>query len=357
MRLIKFFLVAAVLIFGGSAHAQSGCGGQVPAGKWCGNPSGAQGLPRWSFIDSATGPLFFGSGQHWVDVRSGANGCATADPTGAVSATVAINCQVTYMSATFGGGIVFISPGSYLISGGGIVVPAGVRLIGVGETSSVLFTSTDSTVVTFATTGTTCPSGNHDGGMGLIYVAGYTVSPTKPAVKIGDNCNVTIRDSKILYGSFGLQNDGVDSKIQNNFIWGYTAALSGGGANWYFRNKFDQPGADAATYGYHQTANISGLTTPENFFIQNDFSGNYTFSIKIDDTGNTSLTHFLQNVSSSPIVITNSRYVGVVDSEIGSTTFTVSNGNLGMVGSYGFASTTLTGGGSRACSANTNLTC
>jgi hypothetical protein len=43
--------------------------------------------------------------------------------------------------------------------------------------------------------------------------------------------------------------------------------------------------------------------------------------------------------------------------EVGSTTFQIANGNLAMVESCPFSSTTLTGAGARSCSGNVNLTC
>ena len=46
-RLIKGFLLAALLTFAGPALAQSsGCGGQFAAGQFCGNPGPGTGLPR-----------------------------------------------------------------------------------------------------------------------------------------------------------------------------------------------------------------------------------------------------------------------------------------------------------------------
>lgn len=48
MRLTEPFLVgASLLALGSTANAQSGCGGQAPAGKWCGNPTSGPAIPGW----------------------------------------------------------------------------------------------------------------------------------------------------------------------------------------------------------------------------------------------------------------------------------------------------------------------
>jgi len=104
-----------------------------------------------------------------------------------------------------------------------------------------------------------------------VYGYGSTTATTANVI-VGANCNVTIKDSRILYGAYGLWNDGVHTSVSDSFIWGYDSALISHGANWYHRVKFDQPASSGATYAYVQGTNVAGLTTAENHFIQCDFS-------------------------------------------------------------------------------------
>ena len=294
----------------------------------------------------------------WVDVKSGANGCSPAVGNGSTNDTAAIQCQLTYMNVAYGGGIVFFPAGSYLVAGGGITVPAGVWLKGSGQSASAITVATDSKVVTFSITGGTCPIGNHYGGMEKMAVYGFTSSPAMAAVTIGAGCNVTITDSTLLYGKYGLLNDGVDSRVTRSFIWGYYAALYSGGANWYVNVKFDQPGPTAATNAYQQGPNAGGLTLAENHFTDCDFSGSYKNSVYIDDaTGTSAITTFVGSVFSSEISIQHAKATMFVGAEIGTTIFYVNSGKLNVVGSYAYSPTTIIGAAPRSCAGNSNITC
>jgi hypothetical protein len=319
----------------------------------------------WSGIHTFTANVFFHanayfSGVPWFDVKSNANSCAAAVGNGSTDDTAAIQCHINFMSTTYGGGFVFVSPApsGYLVSGGGVTVPAGVYLVGAGIGASILQVTTNSAVVSFSISGGTCPTGNHNGGMRDIQINGFNNSgATTPAVSIGANCNVFIRDSRLMFGQYGLQNNGVDSYIENCFIWGYTAALISSGANWYIRDKFDQPGATAAQFGYIQNPPIAGLSPAENHFTQSDFTGGYIDSVIIQDgSGSNAITHFDGSVFSSPISITGAKVTMFGGAEFGGN-ITNSSGFLNIVGSYGFTGITASGAGARSCAGNANITC
>jgi hypothetical protein len=316
----------------------------------------------WSGTNSF--PAFAFGGKPWFDVTSAANSCAAAVLDGVTDDTTAIQCHVNYMHTTYNGGAVYFPPATncaLIATTGGVTIPSGVWLEGSGANNvgtSCIKTATDLKVLSFQISGTTCPSGNHYGGMEKISVFGYNnAAATQDTVWIGDNCNVTIKDSIIWYGANALKNRGVDSAIQNSFIWGYTSALTSNGANWYFRVKFDQPGGTGSTHAYLQGANIAGLTTAENTFVECDFSGTYTDSVLISDTNNSSVTKFIAGIFSSPFIQTNARYVQVSGSEFGSATMTVTAGTLVMSSSVGLTAITVTGAGSRVCAANASITC
>jgi hypothetical protein len=289
------------------------------------------------------------------DVTQPIGSCSGAAGDGLADDTIAINCHANYMSATYGGGIVLAPCGNYLTSGLGVIVPAGVWLIGNG-TCSHLLTNTDSVVVSFSISGGTCPTGNHYGGMEKIKVTGYTnPAATKAATSVGANCNVTLRDNVSWYGAHGLWNDGVDTHVEGGFYWGYTAALSSGGANWYVRVKFDQPGSTGSVYGYQQRANISGLPTPENHFVHVDFTGSYSGGhVSLADTGNSSITTIEGSVIGGPIVINHSRALMLSSTEIGGNIY-VGNGNLLASNNYAVFRISVSGPGSKSCSNNINF--
>ena len=236
----------------------------------------------WTGTNAFANAAYFG-GVPWVDVKSGANGCAAAVGNNSTDDSGAIQCQVNYMNTTHGGGIVFFPPASGYHFASGVNVPAGVWLEGAGLSVSSIQVTTDISPITFSISSGTCPSGGHHGGMEKMSVYGYqNAAATSNAVTIGNNCAVTLRDNQIWFGSSGLFNKGVDSYIENNFICGYSASVTSNGANWYVRDKLDTCGI-SSTFGFLQGTPISGVTTAENHFTQTDFSGSFTYSVNIND--------------------------------------------------------------------------
>lgn len=330
------------------------------------NFAGAVGMS--GFLSSGpnflNGPSYFGNGKPWVDVRSGANSCAAAIGNGVADDTVAIQCQITYMNATYTGGIVFLPCGSYLVSGAsGLKVYAGVWLVGGGSgiagtactTIEVAGNTTDVTFQVSASTAT-CPSGNHYGGMEKIAVYGYNNSgATSPAVNITAGCNVTIRDTTMFLGSYGLQNDGVDSVIFGGWACGYTGCVLSHGANWYIRLKMDKF-AGTPTYGFNQGASSFAA---ENHFTQVDLTCTCSFSLNINDGGaNTALTFFEGSVFDSPISQTSGHVLSITGGEVGSTSFAVNGGVFMMTTTIALGgATTVTGTAARTCAAQSGFTC
>jgi hypothetical protein len=131
------------------------------------------------------------------------------------------------------------------------------------------------------------------------------------------------------------------------------------GANWYVRDKLDTNGSYASTYAFLQGVPFSGASSSENHFVQCDFSGNYTYSVSIQDATNSAITIIDGSVFSSPIQVSGAKWTSFSNAEIGSPSFTVSAGAgiVTVTGSYAFSPTTIAGGGSNVVGgSNYNIT-
>lgn len=314
----------------------------------------------WSGTNDFQSDSRFG-GSPWFDVKSAGHGCAAAIGNGVADDTSAIQCHINYMNTTYSGGIVFVPPGTYIVSGGGIVISAGVWLEGSSPNASIIEVTTDSIAVSFSISGGTCPSGGHLGGMEKLWVIGYQVNTSaQPSTKIGTNCSVTIRDTRLWFGAQGLFNNGADSLIENSFICGWQQCVFSQGANWYVRDKLDSIGitmtGTSAAFMQGTYVGPGGATAiAENHFTQTDFSGSFTYSVYIDDSNNVSaITHIDGGVFSSQVFLNHHKFTMITGTEIGSTTFANNAGTLLMSSSPAFASTTISGAGGKVCATNSN---
>jgi hypothetical protein len=304
---------------------------------------------------TASGNAIIGGGGPWVDVKSGANGCAAAVGNNSNDDTGAIGCQITFMNATFGGGTVFFPCGTYKVTavgGAPIAVPGGVRLQGAGRTCAVVAVgNNDVQVLTFTGGGTSY------GGMRDIWIVGDQAGGalTKNAVVVNAGSPVIFTNCMIWGGNFALQADGVDGSFTDCFIMG-TGSSGGGitsvGANWYQRIKMDTIGVTVAV-GYKQGASTS---VQENHFVNCDFSGSFSAnSVQIADTNNHAITTFTNSVFSNAISITGGQYTMFVGDEFGAAV--ASSVNESVVGSFGLSALTFTGAGTRNCAGNGSITC
>lgn len=291
-----------------------------------------------------------------INVMSGANSCAAATGNGVTDDSTAIQCQIDYTYATWGGGTLFFPPGNFRI-GTTLQVKGATALVGLGQPVSRMNAIGDVTVVKMTTTG---------GGPKQILnmgIFGFTnAAATTPAVLVDTNVGVILRDCTIWGGNFALATAGVDGLVENCDIngWGTTGGgVFSTGANWYVRDKIDNGAAGATTYGFFQGTFAIGGSVAENHFVQSDFSGNYTYSVFIDDTGsptNTALTVFEGSVFSAPIQIANAKVTIFTTAEFGNAAIT-SASPLIISTSYGIVAVTASGAGTRTCGVNQNITC
>ena len=286
----------------------------------------------------------------WDSVRDASNGCAAAVGDYTADDTDAIQCHLDHAVGTQGGNVVWLPPGNYLVSNGGLILRDGVELIGAGQGTTQVSVKTDSAVVTFDADSCAYAS------LRDVTIAGFSsAAATTNAVAIGTNCKVILRDDRIIGGYAALYNLGIDSLIENCFLAGYTAAVTSQGANWYVRDKLDTTGDFPSVYAFLQGDRPDTASSSENHFIQCDFSGDYQFSISIADTTASAITVFDGSVMSSPISITGAKWTSFANDELGSTTFTANSGVVTVTGSYGFVPIAVTGAAVRTGAGNYNV--
>jgi len=309
------------------------------------NPTGSTAV-----IQDCTVSQVFNSNP-WVDVKSGTNSCAAAVGNGSTDDTTAIQCQITFMNVTFGGGTVFFPCATYHVTAT-LTVPGGVRLKGAGRNCAVVSAGNNDVEVLNFTGG-----GNTYGGLEDMWIVGDLLGGalTKNLVVVNVNTPVVFRNCMLWGGNFALQSDGVDGSFTDCFIMG-TGSSGGGihslGANWYQRVKLDTIGVTVA-FGYQQGPNAAVM---ENHFINSDFSGSFSSnSVSIVDSNNQAVTTFQGSVFSNSINITGGKYTMFVGDEFG--VASASSVNMSIVGSFGFSALTMTGTGVRSCAGNSNITC
>jgi hypothetical protein len=299
-----------------------------------------------------TGDLFAGSGNPWVDVKSGANGCAAAAGNASNDDTSAIQCQINFMNSTFSGGVVFVPPGNYKITST-LTMKGLVHLHGAGG-RGISFISTagaDLTAIQFDSTAA-------GAAMEWITVSCMqNVSATRNCVTIANNDVVYILNSQIFGGAYALSNNGVDGTVFNSQIAGWGSGACGiisQGANWYVRVKIDQSAVSTAC-AFQHTTSFTGASSAEEHFFQCDFSGNYTDGILIQDTGGNAIIVVSDSVLSSPVSVTGGRYIIFNGDEFAGNIAT--SVNMSIAASFGIAAVTVSGAGTRSCAANSNITC
>lgn len=306
----------------------------------------------WTGINIFKGNTYL-NGVPMVDVRSGANGCAAAVGDGTTNDKVAIQCQIDYMNATYGGGMVLFCNAAFKVSST-VTWKPGIILQGCGQrSSSITSAGADITILTTAGAGNDFMYLNDLTIIGNTTAGATQVLVTADGVTNMNNCSLT-------GGFYALQMAGSDGTIFNCFIQG-TASAGGNavsnGSNWYIRVKFDDSG-QSHLYGFwQQWDGISSVS--ENHFEQCDFTGNFTTAaVKISGGSNVHIMVFSGSVFSpagGAFAIENdqARFVSITGGEIGAD-ISVNAIPTTITGSYGFTGIAASGA---VCAANVNVTC
>jgi Pectate lyase superfamily protein/Collagen triple helix repeat (20 copies)/Bacteriophage Mu Gp45 spike protein len=276
---------------------------------------------------------YYGDGSNLTNISStfpsvkkwGALGNYTNDDTDLIQA--AIN-EV----AAAGGGSILFPPGWYYIPRG-ITLKGAVKLVGASRKSVTIgVRENDVTAITFDDT-------VDYGGIESMWVLGcWNTSVATHAVMIG-LCPFLIRDCHIWDGSAAVYVRGTDGSIEDSFIMGRNYGVYSLGSNWYIRCKFDSPDSSVHSFApFVQSSGESGIH--ENHLTQCDFSGNFDYSVFINDSA--AITVIDGGVFSSPIHQFSGYWTCLSHCEIGSTV-TNNSGSMTISGSFSFSALTVSG--------------
>jgi hypothetical protein len=296
--------------------------------------------------------------QHTVDVTVASNGCPAAVANDSADDLAAIQCQVNYLHANHGGGILLFPSGLYDVSAT-IHVPSGEILTGVSPHTTTIQSIglSDIKVLEFA------GSHNSFGGLERIrIICSQSTAATQSCVHVLHNTPVIMRDFHIWGGLHALLQDGVDGYHENGIV----AAMARGGvnlfsrgANWYHRVKFNPYAGQTVAFAYAQNtwAQTPNNGVQENHFSQCDFSGNFDYGVGIYDAGlNQAVTTFEGSVISGSVYVWAARATLFTGMEFGSQTL-VSDAPISVTGSYAFNATGIGGSGVKACAGNIGISC
>lgn len=315
------------------------------------------GANTWSGVQKPAADVYFGSGRPWVDVRSGANSCAAALGNNSNDDTSAIQCQLTYMSSTYGAGVVFVPCGNYHVTSQ-LTIPAGVFLVGQGQACSFLNASSGNVAVIQLT-------GNYAGMVGIFVLGNLTSGATQTLVSIASGTvGVQIRDSYLEGGLVALQSAGIDCYLQNNFIGSAPASASislylHGGVCKIIGNKIDTPTGTGNTGVEIDNISSGGTAAIENLFIGNDISG-YTTAVLLDDSadasGRTVVTSFIGGIIGGPMNVHSARSTSLNGGELAGniTVNGTTAGSLALDGVQGLSAFSAPGA---FCAGNINISC
>jgi hypothetical protein len=234
----------AALAFSSAALAQSfpmTLGPDTVYGRLGAGTGPGQAIPFATLFSNLTtgnntfaGDAYFQSGRPWCDVRAtGAKG------DGATNDTTAVNACITAVQA-LNGGTVYFPPGSYCLNGGlNITGTSSVVLQGASQAGTLLSAcGADVALVTLNSRWSMIRDMSIHGSNFL------TPSTTSSAVVLGSTCGAcTVRDVRIQFGWFGLDNAGYDIIIDGVTIdstYGTALSHTSNGAVYYRRVARDQ---------------------------------------------------------------------------------------------------------------------
>jgi hypothetical protein len=282
-----------------------------------------------SGTNTVSGDFFF-KNLPWADVRAyGAKG------DGVTNDQPAIQAAIDFVYATYGGGVVFVPPGTYNV-GTTLTVKGGVTMQGASrQDSQIRGDAQDATVLLFDASCLYASARD-------LLIAGYNSSlATTPAVQIVSQNSVTLRDCYCLDGSWGLVTNGVDGVVDNCFIAGYTGCVQSTGANWYTRVKLDTF-QGSPTYGFQQNKAPGGALSAENHFVLCDLSGGFTWAVQVNDgtVSPRAFTKFSNSVLSAPVNVVSHTWTAFVECHMGTQPWSLTATNpVTIVGCYAVGGT------------------
>lgn len=314
---------------------------------------------------SSAGHVFFGSGRPWIDVMSGANGCAAAVGNNTTDDNAAIQCQLNYINTTLGGGyLYFPRTGGCFRTSATLTVYPSTTIVGSGMNSSCIWTNNVDVPALAFIGGSNAFNGMRD----IIVEGSLSTTSTQSVVYIDDNTPVIFANVWIRGGYRAIINHGVDGRFYH--VYAAAAATTVGSANLFSRGsnfytdcKFDSTSAqDFGVFIY--APYTSSASVMENQFVNTDFSGPFgSAAFAVDDSVNPSrqaVTKCLGCIFGGSIIINGARWTALTTGELGPIAHNngADGGVLTIGNSLAFSSVTVSGTGStRLCSNNFNVTC
>ena len=310
----------------------------------------------WTLLRTQPDPT-----THVANAVSGANGCSPADRFGAVDSRAAIQCQITFLSTNFLGGLVYFPCGTYVVAAT-LNIPSGIVLQGENLNCTTIASilvggvNSDITVLQFNTN--TSLNGLRE----INIIASQSTTAAQNAIQVGNNSSTYFEHCQVTGGLFALSTNGVGGVTYHCGFSG--AALAGGslvtaGANAYIDTFFDGAAGFTNKYGVHILATFAGSTSGENHFVHTDMSGTWTtaaFAIDNIGSGQTHLTSIFGAILSGPAIIGTGAYTSFVGTWFGSTIN--SSSTTSIVGSESVSGIITTSGtGPFSCSGNIALAC
>jgi len=171
-----------------------------------------------------------------------------------------------------------VPPGNYCLHNG-IIIKNSVQLIGSGIGCTLLHSKQYN--VNTVTFDASCFQASIE----KMLVCGYEgPDPQTNTITVARNVSILIRDVYAWMGYSGIYTQGCDCTFDNLFVAGQICGVASNGASWYRRVKIDSlyPGKPS-TWGLLHGSIFEGQIM-ENDFEQCDFSGDYTYSVFIDDS-------------------------------------------------------------------------
>ena len=241
------------------------------------------GAPNPTATSSITwsGDQYFKTGRPWADVRAwGAKGDAVTND------STAFQNAINSMSTNYGGGTVYVPPGTYVISSG-ITIPNSIRLVGAGKNVSIL-SAGGVDVANMIQIGTSAVQPNTGAFSSLeqltIFGCGWNATdpiPTGNTVKVAAETQdgVRILECFVSYGYYTLNINAQDTVVDNCQISSsYGPAivyLGSGGQIWSKRTSYDKgwpvsvyTGAAAIPWTANTGYSPGAVVTANNYWLQ-----------------------------------------------------------------------------------------
>jgi hypothetical protein len=303
-----------------SQPAFSDISGTATTGQMPANVAYLNAIQTFAANQQFNAAAIFGSGAPWYDITSSVFGAVAGGPDCTTAIQAAINAAD---NSSFGGGIVFVPPGLFTVSGQ-LTVNKSTRIVGCGRNVSILNGSaTDSGVLLF--TGTSNWSGAQDLG-----VWGYfnAASGTNVIAVQNPNIHTTLTRVNAFGGYSALYSLGVDNLYEDCSFCAFNTHVVTNGANNYIRCQMDDGiFAHSATWGlvigsYYTTG------VQENTFVACDLSsiggGFGSGALDISGGGTSTMTKFMDTVIGGAVVINTAKWTAFSNCEFG-----VNNVNTG----------------------------